>query len=120
MPLRTDHLYNLQNCNHGKSSGDAGYRSRYLSHAKRALYHLSYTPLIPCEKMLFLNSSEFLDHYRGIGLVLKSMLVTPKKAKLRNINSKPNSREGSTKLPRLYPPMYNRNNTIYAHGIHHI
>ena len=24
--------------------GDAGYRSRYLSHAKRALYHLSYTP----------------------------------------------------------------------------
>ena len=26
-------------------SGDAGYRSRYLSHAKRALYHLSYTPL---------------------------------------------------------------------------
>ena len=25
--------------------GDAGYRSRYLSHAKRALYHLSYTPL---------------------------------------------------------------------------
>ena len=28
-----------------KKSGDAGYRSRYLSHAKRALYHLSYTPL---------------------------------------------------------------------------
>jgi hypothetical protein len=26
------------------SSGDAGYRSRYLSHAKRALFHLSYTP----------------------------------------------------------------------------
>ena len=24
--------------------GDAGYRSRYLPHAKRALYHLSYTP----------------------------------------------------------------------------
>ncbi len=24
--------------------GDAGYRSRYLSHAKRALFHLSYTP----------------------------------------------------------------------------
>ena len=29
-----------------KGSGDAGYRSRYLSHAKRALYHLSYTPVI--------------------------------------------------------------------------
>ena len=28
-----------QNC-----SGGAGYRSRYLSHAKRALYHLSYAP----------------------------------------------------------------------------
>ena len=25
--------------------GGAGYRSRYLSHAKRALYHLSYAPL---------------------------------------------------------------------------
>ena len=27
-----------------KTFGDAGYRSRYLSHAKRALYHLSYIP----------------------------------------------------------------------------
>ena len=27
-----------------KSFGDAGYRSPYLSHAKRALYHLSYVP----------------------------------------------------------------------------
>ena len=27
-----------------KKSGGAGYRSRYLSHAKRALYHLSYAP----------------------------------------------------------------------------
>ena len=26
------------------SFGSAGYRSRYLSHAKRALYHLSYAP----------------------------------------------------------------------------
>ena len=24
--------------------GDGGYRSPYLSHAKRALYHLSYVP----------------------------------------------------------------------------
>ena len=29
----------------GRESGDAGYRSPYLSHAKRALYHLSYIPL---------------------------------------------------------------------------
>jgi hypothetical protein len=26
--------------------GDAGYRSPYLSHAKRALYHLSYIPFL--------------------------------------------------------------------------
>ena len=32
-------------CQHwGKNCGGAGYRSRYLSHAKRALYHLSYAP----------------------------------------------------------------------------
>ena len=30
-----------------KICGGAGYRSRYLSHAKRALYHLSYAPC-PC------------------------------------------------------------------------
>ena len=30
--------------NHLKCNGGAGYRSPYLSHAKRALYHLSYTP----------------------------------------------------------------------------
>ncbi len=28
-----------------KICGGAGYRSRYLSHAKRALYHLSYAPV---------------------------------------------------------------------------
>ena len=28
--------------------GGAGYRSPYLSHAKRALYHLSYTPWLQC------------------------------------------------------------------------
>ena len=29
-----------------QKSGDAGYRSLYLSHAERALYHLSYTPSV--------------------------------------------------------------------------
>ena len=29
-----------------KRVGDAGYRSLYLSHAERALYHLSYTPIL--------------------------------------------------------------------------
>ena len=33
-----------QNSRAEKFSGGAGYRSRYLSHAKRALYHLSYAP----------------------------------------------------------------------------
>ena len=28
----------------GIKNGAGGYRSRYLSHAKRALYHLSYSP----------------------------------------------------------------------------
>ena len=34
--------------------GDIGYRSRYLSHAKRALYHLSYIPYrwIWCHKVM--------------------------------------------------------------------
>ena len=31
-----------------KSCGDGGYRSPYLSHAKRALYHLSYVPCGGC------------------------------------------------------------------------
>ena len=46
---------------HIKNSGAAGYRSRYLSHAKQALYHLSYRPsrvtiqnyLIVSETLLF-------------------------------------------------------------------
>ena len=29
-----------------KVLGGAGYRSQYLSHAKRALYHLSYAPVM--------------------------------------------------------------------------
>ena len=29
-----------------KKIGGAGHRSQYLSHAKRALYHLSYTPVL--------------------------------------------------------------------------
>ena len=34
-------------------AGDGGYRSPYLSHAKRALYHLSYVPLCtPCPVLI--------------------------------------------------------------------
>ena len=35
-----------------KGAGDGGYRSPYLSHAKRALYHLSYVPM--CTEILHL------------------------------------------------------------------
>ena len=34
----------LQEMERKKVFGDGGYRSPYLSHAKRALYHLSYVP----------------------------------------------------------------------------
>ena len=33
--------------------GGAGYRSRYLSHAKRALYHLSYAPVLRHDSIIF-------------------------------------------------------------------
>ena len=59
-----------------KDFGDAGYRSRYLSHAKRALYHLSYTPtyeavLIECYESLeviepFINSKYKLYYIKII------------------------------------------------------
>jgi hypothetical protein len=38
--------------NKKKVIGGAGYRSRYLSHAKRALYHLSYAP-VPTNELIF-------------------------------------------------------------------
>ena len=39
-----------------KTFGDGGYRSPYLSHAKRALYHLSYVPrVVDCRTELEVN-----------------------------------------------------------------
>ena len=39
-----------------KIAGDGGYRSPYLSHAKRALYHLSYVPgVVDCGTELEVN-----------------------------------------------------------------
>jgi len=38
-------------------SGEAGYRSLYLSHAKRALYHLSYIPRITTH-LLYHNNNK--------------------------------------------------------------
>ena len=99
--------------------GDAGYRSRYLSHAKRALYHLSYTPLTINGKGFDIINLDEIQY--PIYLQYLEYPMNPQQAKLRsNIVSKPNSREGSTKLPRLYPPMFNRNSTIYTNGVHYI
>ena len=47
----TTQLLSVENNQHIKKklyikNGDAGYRSPYLSHAKRALYHLSYIPVM--------------------------------------------------------------------------
>ena len=41
--LSADSDYHLGS---GSSFGDAGHRSPYLSHGKRALYHLSYIPIV--------------------------------------------------------------------------
>ena len=38
-----------------KKFGDGGYRSPYLSHAKRALYHLSYVPFSASEQQISLG-----------------------------------------------------------------
>ena len=42
-----------------KVFGDGGYRSPYLSHAKRALYHLSYVPIHTCKPVLTGPHSDF-------------------------------------------------------------
>jgi len=42
--------------------GDAGYRSRYLSHAKRALFHLSYTPVTP----IVVVDDDLIQHFHNV------------------------------------------------------
>ena len=44
IPIISKYKWELSNPQ--KCFGDAGYRSPYLSHAKRALYHLSYIPVL--------------------------------------------------------------------------
>ena len=44
LPIISKYKWELSNPQ--KSFGDAGHRSPYLSHAKRALYHLSYIPVL--------------------------------------------------------------------------
>ena len=42
-----------------KGAGDGGYRSPYLSHAKRALYHLSYVPICTHWSVRTVSNSDF-------------------------------------------------------------
>ena len=44
LPIISKYRWDLSNPQ--KCFGDAGHRSPYLSHAKRALYHLSYIPVL--------------------------------------------------------------------------
>ena len=46
MTEHVQHCLSVQNVEHKSFVGDGGYRSPYLSHAKRALYHLSYVPML--------------------------------------------------------------------------
>ena len=46
-----------------KVFGGAGYRSRYLSHAKRALYHLSYAPCVKSSTCVTCFTSTILLNY---------------------------------------------------------
>ena len=44
--------------------GGAGYRSRYLSHAKRALYHLSYAPILYLKTYLsYIFIHTYVNHF---------------------------------------------------------
>ena len=56
--------------------GDAGYRSPYFSHAKRALYHLSYIPSVIDSKMDYykLKNINFKVRHRNLidGLIRES------------------------------------------------
>ena len=52
-----------------KLFGDAGYRSRYLPHAKRALYHLSYTPVNNSIFQYVLEKHILLIHMNRLGFV---------------------------------------------------
>ena len=67
-----------QNIEHG----GAGYRSRYLSHAKRALYHLSYAPVLKTMSCacMYLNNGPVspqlsLQTISGVGIPMAVQLM---------------------------------------------
>jgi hypothetical protein len=56
--------------------GEAGYRSLYLSHAKRALYHLSYIPIIHSNHITNTHQSHQIHEHN------QPTLIRPHKTKL--------------------------------------
>ncbi len=52
--------------------GDAGYRSPYLSHAKRALYHLSYIPCVG-EDVINKNLLPLVSTLQSCVIIFKSV-----------------------------------------------
>ena len=63
-----------------RNVGGAGYRSRYLSHAKRALYHLSYAPVVIVEHwsaqvITWVTPSPGSDRHWSPGLNVKRALL---------------------------------------------
>jgi hypothetical protein len=68
-----------------KKHGDAGYRSPCLSHAKRALYHLSYIPIL---LSVFVSSSRHYGsaHVDGMGTLRAAALLD------RSLTSDPHRR----------------------------
>ena len=59
-----------------EKTGGEGYRSPYLSHAKRALYHLSYTPFLLILSPTTLSSTHSTDHSTQI-LLMKIAFLHP-------------------------------------------
>ena len=57
-----------KSCGQKVRVGGAGYRSRYLSHAKRALYHLSYAPCTLVASLVALLNMSALRGKRGHSL----------------------------------------------------
>ena len=69
LPIISKYKWELSNPQ--KSFGDAGHRSPYLSHAKRALYHLSYIPV------LFKLRASFWTQFMKILFSLRNELSIP-------------------------------------------
>ena len=77
--------------------GDAGYRSPCLSHAKRALYHLSYIPVMLFIGRLICNQS--VKRWVGWALSLAPLSVMPefkRPEQTESVRRLPSRRSGAT------------------------